>query len=1370
MMEATCTHLLRIWILLLFWVTHAYAGALNFDVKLEDVAPGEIKAIYQDKKGFMWFGGRNALLRYNAYEFQTIYALQKEAGKVKKVSPYYVTDIFGDSSGNLWVATLGGLYLFDYDQEVLVRPVDKDGNLDPLFLGLLQDIHELPSGAMIIGTDGAGIALFDKNSHKITWRQPEISPADSDEHAALNRSVKNILVDSKKRIWISTARGINQFDEAQKSFSLYVPNPNSPATKEDNAIITMAEDNAGNIVGGTFGGGLYIFNTEDHSFRRFRNNPQDPTSLPDDAVWQILVTSDKRIWVGLGRGGISLFDESQGTFTRYDYAFGTPGAPAFGASLSMFEDNNKNIWIGHYPGMVSFHDHSSEAITVYRKGSDPNKGISDNNVLGVVEDPQHNLWLAVGEGVNYFNREKNSFKYYNNRLGNYPASGTLSAYLDRQSVLWVGTWMEGFSRFNKTADRFEPMPANAALANADERTGAQLHDSIIWGYCEDKNNDLWVATHYAGVNRYDAAQKQFTKYNSHPAAGGLVNNIAWTCFEDSLGRFWVGTSNGLSRLDNNAVKFKNYSREEGNKNSLRSGSVLDVFEDNKKRLWFATDNGLHLYRDRSDDFEVFSAENGFINSGIRALTGDRQGNLWLGTNNGIVRFNPDTLEVKNYLYFAGKKCGSVNNGAALTSAAGEVIFGTTDGLIIIDAEKLTTNEQQSPVVLTDFKIFAKSVTPGEAGSPLKKVINRTDKIVLDHTKKMFSFEFSLLNYRSAYKNTYAYMLEGFDRGWREVGVSREAQYTNLSPGTYTFKVRAANNDGVWTAATQSILVEQLPPPWKTWWAYTLYAALCACVIAYFVFLQKLKQRKVEEQNRLLEFKVAERTRDLAEKNKDIQTLLANMHQGLLAIEEGGLIHHEYSTHLETIFETQTIAAQDVIDFLFKDAVLDEDLISQMRSSINSMIGEDKMNYAMNAHILIREYPLQVAGKIKTLSLDWSPILDAQDNVVRLMVSIRDSTELKALEREAGVKKRELEIIGQLLPVSAKKFTDYVRSSERYLTECLSLMERSAGIDSTLLNTLLRNMHTVKGNSRTHGFTYIANAAHEAETLFEQARSLPGDQMRHRLIEVIERVAAVVNEYNQIYSNLKMHNAPASAPGDGVWISKDALAGIKTQAERIGAQIPESSQSILIIIEKSCAATLADIIAAPIESLSVLAQSLGKPTPKVLLQDGGILFKESVHEPLSAVFTHLLCNALDHGIEPAAERIAARKDPAGLISIDLSLREHSVCISVRDDGRGLNLNRLYQKGLQLGLFDAARLASPAEIANSIFIAGMSTKPAPDGISGRGVGMEAVKQFLLAMGGDISVELLAVDDDLGKTLPGERVNCVFQLQLPVRHCVV
>jgi ligand-binding sensor domain-containing protein/HPt (histidine-containing phosphotransfer) domain-containing protein len=1348
-------------------ISCAQAGMPNFEVMLEDAAPGEIQAIFQDKNGYMWFGARNALLRYNAYTFQEIRVLEQKGQEVKKISPYFVTDIFEDSAGTLWISSLGGLYIFDADREVLIRPVAQDGSVDSFFLNPLNDIDELPSGDLIIGGESAGAAIFDKKTRKTLWRQ-----ADSDAPEAtdvLNKAILKILVDSRKRIWITSARGINLFDATTKQFLLFIPDPEHPDSKDDNALRAIAEDAAGNIIGGTMGGGLYIFNTQTHQFRRFRNDPKNPKSLPDNAAGEVMVASDGRIWIGFGRG-VGLFDEKSETFTFFNYQFGEPGAPAFSATMSIYEDNNKNIWLGHYPSKVSFHDHSSEAISVYRKDSKNAAAISDNNVLAVVEDKKNNLWLSVGDGVNYFDRQAETFKHYNEKIGNYPARGTLSGYMDRQSALWIGSWMEGFYKFNPVTDRFDSMPANATLAHNNEKRSSELNDRIIWGFCERSDNSFWIGTHYAGISRYDKDNGTFTKYKNEGSANSLANNIAWTCHEDRKGRFWVGTADGLSLMDKYGETFKNYVHKEDDKHSLRSGSVLDIYEDKKGRLWFATNEGLHLYREASDDFEVFTTEDGFVNQTIRALTEDRLGNLWLGTNNGIVQFNPDTHKVKNYLFFAGKKGGAVNTGAALTNSIGEVMFGTIDGLIIIDADRLTSNQMQAPVVLTDFKVFAKSVSPDEPNSPLKKSLNNTDTIILDYTKRMFSFEFSLLNYRSAYKNNYAYMLEGFDQNWREIGNSRESQYTNLSPGKYVFKVRGANNDGVWTEAPKSIVVIQLPPPWKTWWAYIIYALLLAASIAYWVYLQKLKQRRVEEQNRLLEVKVAERTRDLAEKNKDIQTLLSNMRQGLFTVEGSGVIHHEYSTFLESIFESQSIAGRNVIELLFENALIDEDIASQVESTVYSIIGEDELNFDMNAHLLIREYKLNINDQIKILSLDWNPIFDARDNVIKLMVSVRDVTQLKALEAEAGIKKRELDIVSQLLPISSGKFNDFYRSADSYIRISVQLVEQADVFDKALIAKIFRTMHTIKGNSRTHGFSYIANTAHEAESLFDQLQSFTTEQAREKLLLAIETVAAVINEYNQVFTHVLMRNDHSVIHENGVWVTTEAIEGLKSTAHTISLVAPESSQSILSIINKSCSAPLSQVIASIVESLPVIAAELGKHVPKVVIQDAGVLIKESAQHLLQDVFTHVLTNAVDHGIEQGHIRVALNKDPFGTISINLSRTDHSLCIRIADDGGGLNLQRLYLKGLGAGLFVIDQPIYRRDVANSIFAAGVSTKLKLDTISGRGVGMDAVKQQVLEFGGEVFIDIEDADSVFAPTVQPNQVDFVLRLVLPADCSVI
>lgn len=1346
-----------------------YGLAPSFETVLSDTAPGEIKAILQDSQGFMWFGGRNALLRFNAYKYQNIQAIEEKGTERKNVSPYYVTDIFQDSAGTLWITSHSGLYIFDADQEILVRPKTIKDITDPIFLGALQSIKELPSGELMVGGDGSGLAIFDKKTFEIHWKQVDTQREPESATAVSNRTIQRLLIDSQNRIWIANNLGLNLFDYVAKTFSLYIPNPENPGSKVDNALLTLAEDSSGNILGGTLGKGLYVFNPRTRQFRHYINNPADPHSLPDDGIWKILIDSDKKIWLGLTRSGFSHFDSATETFTRVDYAYGQPGALAYSATRSLYEDKNKNIWIGHYPAKVSFHNRSAAAIGIYRKNTDNPNAMSDNNVQRVMEDKQGNIWMAVGDGVNVLERKSEKVKRYNEKLGNYPAHGSLSGYVDRENGVWIGTWIEGFSKLNRRTDRFESMPTSAAAAAASEKQSRMLNDATVWGFCETSDNALWLGTHYAGISRFDSVSGIFTKYRSENTDTTIANNIVWTCFEDKQGRFWMGTAYGLSVMDKVNETFKNYKPQVGDSHGLRAGSVEDIYQDAKGRVWFATNGGLHRYREETDDFEVFTTDDGFINNGIRALTGDRIGNIWLGTNNGIIRFNPETRKTENYQVSGGNTFGGVNSGAALTSSAGEVIFGTTDGLVVIDVEKLTTNTQSPPVVLTDFKIFARSASLKDTDSVLKKVVNQSEQLVLDYTKRMFSFEFAALNFRDADKNRYAYKLEGFDLDWREIGTSREAQYTNLNPGTYVFKVKASNNDGVWSENPKSIVVVQLPPPWKSWWAYTIYVLLFLSIVAYFVYLQKRKQFLIEEQNRLLEIKVAERTFDLAEKNRDIQALLGHMRQGLFTVDESGSIHHEYSAFLESIFETQSIAGRNMMDLLFEHAALDTDRIGQVAASVFSIIGSDEMNFALNAHLLIDEYKVEVNSHKKVISLDWNPILDSDQNVLKLMVSVRDVTELKSLEQEALIKKRELDIVARLLSIPSDVYANYRASTARFIDESKQLVQSAAAFEQPVIQKLFRTMHTIKGNSRTHGFSHIASAAHDAESFYGKLSGLTIDKIRTQLYLDLNTVADVLAEYNQVYTQILGRNEdPQHRPG-GVWVSQLILNAFHAKVEELKQIAPDSYRSILTTFNQLYSAGFSEAIKPVLDSLPAIAEELGKYKPRVHVDDGGIKIKVSARNLLQDIFTHLLRNSLDHGLESAESRRALNKDPTGTISIVLEPAEHILYINVSDDGGGLNLNRLYQQGLRLGLFGGDKILQRLHVANSIFTSGLSTKKWVDSISGRGVGMDAVKQFLIEFGGDITI---VIPDPAAAFVPSqavEPVDFVLRVQLPREKCV-
>ncbi|TVZ40295.1 chemotaxis protein histidine kinase CheA [Alteromonadaceae bacterium 2753L.S.0a.02] len=1336
---------------LLSGLTWADSSKITFETLLKDVAPGEIQELFQDDKGFMWLGGRNYLLRYNAYEFEKIYIDEGDANKENDKSPQFTTDIFQDSKGKLWITSHSGLFWFNQATGFLVQAEPANKGVEPLYSENIHSINELPSGELIVGLN-YGFAIIDPNS--LIAEYHGIGEMGKEADAV---TVYNIKIDSQQRIWLGTRKGLYNYDHKSNVLKHYIPDPNNPDSPVDNSLWSLEIDKNGDIWGGTLSAGLYIFNPESETFRRFRAGQDGNLGFPEDAVLDIMRDSNDDMWIAHDRSGFSKFNLEKQYFENYFYLLGQPGSLLYNAVRAFYEDTNGDIWIGHYPGGISFHDKSSAAIKIYYPNTEKPDSIGNENISSINEDAKGNLWIGVGDGVDYFDRNKGSFTHYRKNLGNYPANGTLSGYLDKNGQVWIGTWTEGYHKYNPLSDQFEAMPVEPSLANSAQKVDDILNDATIWTFCDTRDGSLWIGTHNAGISRYDREAKTFTKYINENTDVSLSNNIAWSCYEDSKGRLWIGTAWGLSLMDRENETFKSYRPQKDTPGQFLSGSIMSICEDDLGRMWFGTEEGLYLYREESDDFKIFTTKDGISNQGIRAITVDLNGNLWLGTNKGISQFNPETYKVKNYLEHGGRKISGINTGAALTSKSGEVIFGSIEGLIVINVEKLSFNKNPPPVVLTDFRIYTKSVPVNGPDNILQSVVSMTDNITLDYTKQMFSFEFTALNYRTSSKNQYAYKLEGFDDQWREIGTQRKAQYTNLSAGNYVFRVRASNNDGVWNDEGASIRITQLPPPWKTWWAYLIYCFLVIFALGYFVQLQKRKRQKIEEQNRLLEIKVAERTKDLAEKNKDIQAMLSNMKQGLLTIETSGNIHHEYSAYLETIYETDKIANSNVIEFMFGRSTLNEDTVNQIDASISSIIGLDQMNYDFNSHLLVQEYTVKINDNVKILSLDWSAILD-DGNVSKLMVSVRDVTELKELEHEAEGKKRELDIISQLLNVSNKKYKNFINTSLKYLTECKGLIQESRETSNDVIATLFRNMHTVKGNSRTHGFTHISNAAHCAESTYSEIKAQHASWDQDKLVSDLEKVFQVVEEYNTVYRDVLGREEGKSREDSGVWINHETLESIQTSMDILSKFDKTSADTTSKLLYRCMAAPLHEVLSNNVKALSSIAEELGKDAPAIDINDGNVLIKEAAHNLFTDVFSHLLRNSLDHGIESPEERKSKSKTEKGKISIDIEGLTDRVQVLMSDDGRGLDIQRLYTKGCDQGLWQRGEPVPIVDIANMIFHSGVSTKETVSEISGRGVGMDAVKQFLENSGGTIQLQVENGED----TYNGEIDNCVVSFK--------
>lgn len=500
---------------------------------------------------------------------------------------------------------------------------------------------------------------------------------------------------------------------------------------------------------------------------------------------------------------------------------------------------------------------------------------------------------------------------------------------------------------------------------------------------------------------------------------------------------------------------------------------------------------------------------------------------------------------------------------------------------------------------------------------------------------------------------------------------------------------------------------------------------------------------IEEHSRSLERKVEERTLELKQKIDDIANMLSNMHQGLFTIIEGGLIHPEYAAYLETIFETKSIANRNFVDLLFGQSNISADALDSVNTAVASIVGEDEMMFEFNSHLLVSDISITLKeGRNKLIELDWDPIVDDTDTVTKLMVTVRDVTELKALESEAAEQRQELSMIGEILAIDQDKFDKFLTESQSFIDTCRGIIEATPTKDQAKIAELFRNIHTVKGNARTYGLSSITDTVHGIENTYDLLRKQEDMPWQpEQLLEELQQADTALQKYRHIFKDtLGNDGETGSAQLDKQEVERllSMISNIsgETLPNKVVDIVEEAYQTFVSIEAKPISVVIADVI----NSVTSLAAQLDKAEPDITVNDGGVFIRSEAHSMLNNIFMHVLRNALDHGIENREDRLKKGKSEQGSIEINTSIENDLVNFSIHDDGKGIALTRIYQKAIESGLYAADAPRPPAaEIANLIFASGFSTAEAVTDVSGRGVGMDAVRQFLLSNGGSIEVVL-------------------------------
>ena len=510
-------------------------------------------------------------------------------------------------------------------------------------------------------------------------------------------------------------------------------------------------------------------------------------------------------------------------------------------------------------------------------------------------------------------------------------------------------------------------------------------------------------------------------------------------------------------------------------------------------------------------------------------------------------------------------------------------------------------------------------------------------------------------------------------------------------------------------------------------------------------------------NQMIE-RIQENASLLRQKTTDIQAILQNMQQGILTVVDGGVIHPEYSAYLEQIFETGEISGRRFMDLVFADTGLGADARAQIDAAIDACLGQDGINFAFNAHLLPTEVEKRMPdGRVKVLDLSWSAITDDADTVMRLMLCVRDVTQLRELAAEASEQRRSLEIIGEILAVSQEKFQRFMESAHGFVHENERIIRQYSEADKAAIAALFRNMHTIKGNARTYKLQHLTDVVHEAEQRLELLRDIEsdaGDWNADALMRDVERVRDVLTRYATI-NDVKLGRGGTDGNASGLLASRLAedemdrireslrlLEGARTDSLVELLSMREAVHRILRVLD---ATGVAEALSPVLNALPSLAQELGKLPPLVSVQDNGYRLRADVTPLLENVFTHLLRNAIDHGIEVPDVRAARGKHAAGTIRIEAGLDRHALQITVADDGRGLAMDRIRQTALERGWIGADEVVSDEAIAQFIFHPGFSTAETVTAISGRGVGMDAVRDFIERAQGSIALQF--TDQNVG-----------------------
>jgi signal transduction histidine kinase/ligand-binding sensor domain-containing protein/DNA-binding response OmpR family regulator len=869
---------LCLFFLLLACSLSSQSSYIKFDrLTTENGLPQEhVFAVLEDKKGFLWFGMESGLTRYDGYAFKT-YTHDPEDST--SISSNIIRVIFQDSSGYLWIGTDGGgLSRYNPQTERFTNFKHDPNNPNSLSGNRVYSIAEDKSGAIWVATLTKGLnrIAFGNFTHSSCSSEVCFTRFRyrSDNPGGLaDDNIWAMIIDSKNHLWAGTvSAGLDMLDlnrevNEQSIFKHFQKDVKNPFSISSNSIKSIFEDNAGTLWVGTEFEGLNRYDSKNEKFKSWQFIPNESNSLSHNHVSCLLEDRKGNLWVGTNGGGLNVFDRTKETFIQHQFTPSDQFTLNGNLINTIYESKSGILWIGMVNKGLSWIDPHKQLIKHFYHVSGQSGSLSGNLVKAVYEDKNEEIWIgSYNSGLSQFDPNTGKFTNYLQPIksGNIAKNNVERIYEDRKGNFWIGTDGAGLFLFDRKSKSFSEFNETA--------TGSKLSGKAIWSICEDLKGNLWIGTADGGLNQLNWETQQFRHFRSDPNNPNSINtNDIRVVFEDHLGILWIGTyGGGLNRFNPIDETFIHYTSGQRKEGGISNDIITDIFESpGTRQLWIGTfGGGLNRFDRVTGTFTSFREKAGLSNDVVKSIEEDSEGNLWISTLKGISKFNPNSETFVNYTTSDGLQGNGFNLGSSCISQNGVMYFGGTNGLNLFLPEKIEKRSDQSfPCLITDLKIFNRSIQPGERIRKriiLEKVIDETKAISIPYFIDDFAFEFAALDFAGSENIKYAYQMEGTDGDWQYTDASRRyASFSNLSPGDYIFKVKASNTDGVWSGQVTQLSVTILPAPWKTTWAYSLYFLLLGTLI-YFLRKYEIARFKLKNE---LKFERLER-----EKNKELNKM------------------------------------------------------------------------------------------------------------------------------------------------------------------------------------------------------------------------------------------------------------------------------------------------------------------------------------------------------------------------------------------------------------------------------------------------------------------------------------------------------------------